>query len=216
MQTQHLIIIVAGSALGLLLMTYFIRKAVLRALARSYSRGLDERNALHSLRIEALNSDIADLNRLHRADQTRLAELARQARAIRATPFLKSDHLTLLEIATTLRLAKETWDEFPGTEPYRLKAVNQTHFVGALAYRLLDSINSAAALNADSLDTQLIEWLDKRGTLYVEPELSSISFPHDADAECYIHLRDALREAYELDMKRQAIELGQLPAEHAA
>ncbi len=38
MQTQHLMIIAAGSALGLLLMAYFIRKAVLRALARSYTQ----------------------------------------------------------------------------------------------------------------------------------------------------------------------------------
>ena len=216
MQTQHLIIIATCSAIGLLLMAYFIRQAILRALARSYTRGLDERNALHSRRIEALNSDIADLNRLHRADQNRLAELTRQARAIRATPFLKSDHLTLLEIATTLRLAKDTWDAFPGTETYRVKAISQAHFAGALAYRLLDSINSAAALNGDSLDTQLIEWLDKRGTFYAEPELSCLSFPNDPDLEGYNHLRDALREAYELDIKRQAIELGRLPMEDAA
>lgn len=215
MQTQHLII-AAGSALGLLLMAYFIRKGILRALARSYARGLDERNSLHSLRIEALNSDIADLNRLYRADQNRLAELTRQARAIRATPFLKSDHLSLLEIATTLRLAKDTWDAFPGTEAYRVKAISQAHFVGDLAYRLLDSISSAAALNGDSLDTQLIEWLDTRGTFNAEPELSSISFPHEADTWGYKHLRDALREAYELDMKHQGTELGQLPAEDAA
>jgi len=215
MQTQHLII-AAGSALGLLLMAYFIRKGILRALARSYARGLDERNSLHSLRIEALNSDIADLNRLHRADQNRLAELTRQARVIRATPFLKSDHLTLLEIATTLRLAKDTWDAFPGTEAYRVKAINQAHLVGDLAFRLLDNISSAAALNGDSLDTQLIEWLDARGTFNTEPELSSISFPHEADTWGYKHLRDALREAFELDMKHQAIELGQLPAKDAA
>ncbi len=93
-----------------------------------------------------MSSDIADLNRLHRADQNRLTELTREARAIRATPFLKSDHLALLVIATALRLAKDTWDAFPGTDIYRLKAINQAHFVGALAYRLLDSINSAAAL----------------------------------------------------------------------
>lgn len=146
MQTQHLIIIAAGSAMGLLLMAYFIRKAILRALARSYTRGLDERNALHSLRIEALNSDIADLNRLHRADQKRLMELTRESRAITSTPFLKSDHLALLEIATTLRLAKETWDAFPGTETYRLKAIDQAHFAGALAYRLLDFVRPLKAL----------------------------------------------------------------------
>ncbi|EJN31741.1 hypothetical protein PMI35_01230 [Pseudomonas sp. GM78] len=142
MQTQHQIIIAIFSAIGLLLMAFFIREAVLRSLARSYSRGLDERNAVHSLRIEALNTDIADLNRLHRADQHRLEKLARQARATHATPLLKSDHLALLEIATTLRLAKDTWDAFPGTEAYRVKAINQAHFVGALAYRLLDSISA--------------------------------------------------------------------------
>lgn len=152
MQTQHLIIIAVCTAIGFLLMAYFIREAVLRALARSYNRGLDERKALHSRRIEALNSDIADLNRLHRADQNRLTELARQARAIRATPFLKSDHLALLEIATILRLAKDTWDAFPGTEAYRVKAINQAHYVGALAYRLLDSISSAAALSTFEQD----------------------------------------------------------------
>ena len=216
MQTQHLIIIAVCTAIGLLLMAYFLREAVLRALVRSYTRGLDERNALHSQRIEALNSDIADLNRLHRVDQIRLTELTRQARAIRATPFLKSDHLTLLEIATTLRLAKDTWDAFPGTETYRLKAINQAHFVGALAYRLLDSISSAAALNGDSLDTQLIEWLNNRGDLYADIEQSAISFPHAAATEGYAHLRDALREAFELDMKHQAIERDQLPMGDAA
>lgn len=215
MQTQHLIIIATCTAIALLLMGYCTRKLLLQALTRSYAKGLDERNALHSRRIEALTSDISDLNRLHRADQARLTELTRQIRIIRATPFLKSDHLTLLEIATTLRLAKDTWDAFPGTETYRLKAINQAHFVGALAYRLLDSISSAAALNGDSLDTQIIEWLDKRGTLYAEPELSSISFPHDAEIEGYRHLRDALREAFEQDMNLQAIELGQPPAEAA-
>lgn len=49
MQTQHLIIIATVSAIGLLLMVYFIRKTLKHALARSYARGLDERNALHSL-----------------------------------------------------------------------------------------------------------------------------------------------------------------------
>jgi hypothetical protein len=146
MQTQHLIIIATCSAIGVLLMAYFIREAVLRALARSYSRGLDERNAQHSLRIEALNTDIADLNRLHHTDRNQLQKLARQARTIRATPFLKSDHLALLVIATTLRLAKDTWDAFPGTEAYRVKAIKQAHFISDLAYRLLESISAEERL----------------------------------------------------------------------
>lgn len=85
-----------------------------------------------------------------------------------------------------------------------------------MAYRVFHAVETAGNLNAQPLDTQLIEWLDKRGTFNAEPELSSISFPHDADTEGYAHLRYALREAFELDMQRQAVELGQPSVEDAA
>ncbi|MHC5134501.1 hypothetical protein ACYSTU_25555 [Pseudomonas glycinis] len=83
-------------------------------------------------------------------------------------------------------------------------------------YRVFHVVETASNLNAQPLDTQLIEWLDKRGTFNAEPELSSISFPHEADTEGYPHLRDALRQALELDLNRQAVEMGLWPAGDAA
>ncbi len=85
-----------------------------------------------------------------------------------------------------------------------------------LAYRLFSNVTAATALNGDPLDTQIIEWLNKRGDLYADIEQSAISFPHVSESEGHAHLRDTLREAYEMDIKRQAIELGQSPAEEAA
>jgi len=197
-------IIYAGITLGLALMTYYIRRAILRALVSRYAAGLSERNAVHSLRVEALNKDIDDLNRLQRVDLARIAELSQQVRTVRATPFTKADHLALLEAATTLRLAKDTWDAFPGTEPYRLKAINQAHLLGELAFRVLDTINSADTLNAESLDTQLIEWLDREGDLVGDLKTSLVRFPHDdACPAGYPHIRDALREAFEQHKARK-------------
>jgi hypothetical protein len=50
-------------------------------------------------------------------------------------------------------------------------------------------------------DTQLIEWLDRRGSFWRDLETSQISFPHeDTDTEGYKHLRDALVEAYQQDL----------------
>jgi len=197
MQAQHMIIF-AGIAIGLILLTCFTTRAILlSAYHKRFDALHNSLNARHSQRIEALNKDITDLNRLHKADQARLTELERRARVIRATPFTKADHLALLEVVTTLRLAKESWDAFPGTEPYRKKAISQSHLIGELAYRMLDTINSAASINGDSLDTQLIEWLDRHGDLTAAFETSEIRFPHTADTEGYSHIRDALREAFE-------------------
>ncbi len=49
-------------------------------------------------------------------------------------------------------------------------------------------------------DTQLIEWLDRRGSFWRDLETSQINFPHEeTDTEGYKHLRDALVEAYQQD-----------------
>ncbi|UUQ64229.1 hypothetical protein NLK61_23840 [Pseudomonas fuscovaginae UPB0736] len=49
-------------------------------------------------------------------------------------------------------------------------------------------------------DSQLIEWLDRRGDLIPELETSVIRFPHeDSHLQGYSHIREALREAFKLD-----------------
>ncbi|MBA4287527.1 MAG: hypothetical protein C0439_00880 [Pseudomonas sp.] len=215
MHAQNTIIFI-GMAFGLFLLGYYIRKLILRALERSYDAGLKERNGLHSQRIAALNTDLTTITQLRNREAQQLADVRAQMQSIKATPFTATDYRDLTQITGFLTLALQTWQAMKGTDETQARAEHLITVSRALAYRIFHTIDSAYNLNGQPLDTQLIEWLDKRGTFNAEPELSSISFPHDADTEGYAHLRDALREAYELDMKRQAVELGRLSAEDAA
>lgn len=215
MHAQNTIIFI-GMGFGLFLLGYYIRKLILRALDRSYEAGLKERNGLHSQRIAALNTDLTTINQLRNREAQQLADLRAQMQSIKATPFTATDYRDLTEITQFLALALQTWKALKGTEASQARAEQLIKVSRAMAYRVFHVVETADNLNAQPLDTQLIEWLDKRGTFNAEPELSSISFPHEADTEGYPHLRDALREALELDLNRQAVEMGLWPAGDAA
>lgn len=215
MHAQNTIIFI-GMAFGLFLLGYYIRKLILRALDRSYNAGLKERNGLHSQRITALNTDLTTITQLRNREAEQLADLRAQMQSIKATPFTATDYRDLTEITQFLALALQTWKALKGTEASQARAEQLIKVSRALAYRVFHAVETAGNLNTQPLDTQLIEWLNEHGTFNASPELSSISFPHDADTEGYPHLRDALREAFELDMKRQAIELGRVSVEDAA
>lgn len=216
MQTQHLIIIIAaGLTIGLLLIAYFIRKAVLKAFANlEASHNLAQTEDRY--RIKALNQDIIRLNGIRETQGYELQAFQAKALYLQASPFTMADHQTLMDIAHSLRLAHDTWKAIPGTELIQVKAAALVKHAQALAYRTFSNVTAATALNGEPLDTQLIEWLNKNGTFVGEHERSTISFPHDSDTIEYPHLRDALREAYELDTKLRAQELGLDRAEDAA
>lgn len=114
MQTQHLIIIAACSAVGLLLMAYFVRQAVLRAVAR----GVAAQSKYHRERVAALTKDIIRLSQTPKAESI----------------LTWADYQTLLQAHVTLILAQMTWRAMPGTESTQLKACKQ-------AQRLLDLAN---------------------------------------------------------------------------
>jgi hypothetical protein len=128
MQTQHLIIIATGSALGLLLMAYFIRKAVLQAFARIAARHATELKD-HRERIAALTNDIVRLTRLAHTEQI----------------FTWADYQTLLQAQATLTLAQLTWRAMPGTESTQLKAEKQAQKILELANRISDTVQPGAA-----------------------------------------------------------------------
>lgn len=216
MQTQDLMIIAICSASVLLLMGYCVRKLLLQAFDRHYAAGILNHKMEQAGRIAALNSDIASLAQLRTNEAQQLADLRTQMQNVKVTPFTASDYRDLMEITRHLALALQTWKAMVGTDSTQARTEQLIKLSRAMAYRVFHTVESAANLNAQSLDTQLIEWLDKNGALYPDIEQTAISFPHVAATEGYAHLRDALREAYELDMKRQAIELGQQPAEDAA
>lgn len=215
MHAQNTIIFI-GMAFGLFLLGYYIRKLILRALDRSYEAGLKERNGLHSQRIAALNTDLTTITQLRNREAQQLAEVRAQMQSVKATPFTATDYRDLTEITQFLALALQTWKALKGTEASQARAEQLIKVSRAMAYRVFHAVETAGNLNAQPLDTQLIEWLDKHGTFNAEPEMSSISFPHEADTAGYAHLRDALREAFELDIQRQAVELGQSTVEDAA
>ena len=153
MQTQHLMIIGLGSALALLLLTYFIRTALLRALARSYAAGLNKRDIEHADRIAALTHDIVDLCARNSAATHRLKQLQQQAHA-RVTPLLPTDSGLLQATAVTLRLAVDTWMNFRGTEPYRIRAIKQAQQLEALGERLQTSLASSQLANGLANDSK--------------------------------------------------------------
>ncbi|MGB8922825.1 MAG: hypothetical protein WCC61_15110 [Pseudomonas sp.] len=216
MHAQNTIIFI-GLAFGLVLLGYYIRKLILRAMARSYDAGLNERNGLHSRRVAAINTDLITITQLRDREAKQLAELRGQIRDIKATPFTATDYRDLTEITQFLALASQTWKALKGTEASQARAEQLIQVSRAMAYRVFQVVETASNLNAQPLDTQLIDWLDQRGTLSAcGPDMCLISFPLEADSKDFPDLRDALREAYELDMKLQAIELGQLSAEEAA
>ncbi|MCQ2994208.1 hypothetical protein NLO95_08770 [Pseudomonas syringae] len=134
---------------------------------------------------------------------------------VKAAPFTLSDRAALIAISQTLELAARTWKGLRATEKAD-RANAQQQVLNQFASRIRGYLASSKALNSQPLDTQLIEWLNERGDLWGEPEASTIRFPHEATTEGYQHLRDALREAYELDTKSRAVEFSQPQAEDAA
>lgn len=126
MQTNHLII-AAYSALGLLLMTYFIRSAIQRAFARAAARHAMELRE-HRERIAALTNDIIHLSRLPQTDPM----------------FTWADYQTLLQAQSTLVLAQLTWRAMPGTESTQLKAEKQAHKILELANRISNTVEQGA------------------------------------------------------------------------
>lgn len=201
MQTQHLIIIAAGQLVGLALLVYFIRRAFLRALARATA---DDRDRIH-----ALNSDLARAVEVREELKKQLADHNTRQRQLKAQPFTLEDHQTLISIAQALGLAATTYKAIPGTAPVQARADALTAQARALAYRVFHTVTAATAHNSESLDTRLIEWLNTHGDLWGGLENSTITFPHEADTEGYPHVREALREAYELHQQHEARELGQ-------
>ncbi|POA75379.1 hypothetical protein [Pseudomonas sp. GW531-T4] len=211
MQTQHLIIMAAGSALGLGLMAYFIRKLLLRAWNRGYAAGHNHRFQDKQNRIANLNGDLARLNGIVEVYKEELATLWRQVQRVKATPFTMDDHQTLMDIAHLLRVAHDTWKAIPNTGPMQLKAATLTKHAQALAYRVFGNVTSATALNGEPLDTQLIEWLN------TEPEAVTICVTVVGEVHTeHGHLREVLREAYEQARQARATDQGEQPAENAA
>lgn len=203
MQAQHMIIF-ASALLGGVALALFIRRAFLRALARTTA---DYRDRNH-----ALSNDLARTAERCQALAAQVAEHQGQQQQLKAQPFTVEDQQTLIRMAQALELATKTFKALKAEDAHA-KAAALIPQARELAYRVFHTATAGAALNADSLDTRLIEWLNTHASFWAELETSTVTFPHEADTEGYPHLRDALREAYEQHQQREA---GELTMEDAA
>ncbi|MFK3790959.1 hypothetical protein ACI2KO_11960 [Pseudomonas piscis] len=194
MQAQYMIIF-AGALLGVLALAYFIRRAFLRTLARATA---DYRDRNH-----ALSSDLARTAERCQSLAAQATEHQAQQQQLKAQPFTVDDQQTLIRMAQALELATKTFKALKAEDAHA-KAAALIPQARELAYRVFHTATAGAALNTDSLDTRLIEWLNTHGSFWAEPENSIVTFPHEAETEGYPHLRDALREAYERHQQRQA------------
>jgi hypothetical protein len=125
MHDQDLIIIAICSALGLMHMVYFVRKAIRRAFAE----GIASQATHHRERVAALTNDIVRLSSL----------------PPKKTVFTPADYQTLLQARSTLILAQLTWRALPGTDSTQLKAENQAQKILELADRISNTVDQGPA-----------------------------------------------------------------------
>lgn len=153
MQAQHIIILV-GLAACFLLLTVFIRRAIKRALRRSYWAGKSAGIADTSARMDALNADIAMLARrrerdrkgfMHTIELKNLAirNLEEQSNSGSTGSLTKADLQVMSDTAITLGLAHKTWVHIKGTEPWRTRATTQLQELNAIVLRILGEIRDS-------------------------------------------------------------------------
>ncbi|WP_095096664.1 hypothetical protein [Pseudomonas sp. Irchel 3A5] len=193
MQAQHLIIMAVLLPLSWVVLGYFVWRAIVRIHRR------------HAAQTQLLHAEIERLLQQQRDHE----------RMVKTVPFTVSDRSALINIAQTLELAARTWKGLRATEQ-AARATAHQQLLNQFASRIHAYLASSKELSSQPLDTQLIEWLNEHGDLWGELETSTIRFPHEAATEGYQHLRDALREAFELDTKHRALRNSLPQAEYAA
>lgn len=114
-------IIVFGLLTGWITTAVFMRKAVTKA----YLRGLSIQNEIHNEQMEGLRKDLHHQVALREADLVRLQPACTFA-----------DHELITDIGTTLRIAAETWQAFPGTETMLIKVTQQRRQLTAFAAKM--------------------------------------------------------------------------------
>lgn len=140
MHSTQLTIIVIGMLLGFFAIAYYIRKAVFRALERSYLRGLKIGRTSQLWKLEALDLDLHQAQADRQAEKTRLESVISEYQVRLAPPVTQADHQLLLEIAITLDLAQKTWQPMKGSQPVQVRTTAQIQKLGHLSDRILQMV----------------------------------------------------------------------------
>lgn len=118
-------IIVIGLLIGWIATAFYLIKAAQKAYAHGLSKGLNGLNELHAQEVEGLRQD------LHHQIELRKAWCGR-----RQPSCTLADHELLTNVGTTLRLALETWQAFPGTETMVTKVSQQQRALISFASKM--------------------------------------------------------------------------------
>jgi len=144
MQTETTIIVI-GLLIGWLATALYLIKASQKAYARGLANGLNGlnglngQNELHDQEVQALRHDLRNQIKLRHAAQARAQSVCTFA-----------DHELLTNVGTTLRLAVETWQAFPGTETMVSKATKQQRDLIAFAAKMWVSAYPTQAVAEDA------------------------------------------------------------------
>lgn len=148
MQAHHYTLAFAALWLTTLaLLPFLFSRATARAKAVGHAAAVQERDLHYSQQIEVLNSDLANLAKERKEEQSRfIRTMARRQKAIEeledrvmsytGLAVTHADHQLLRSAAESLALAFKTWSSMPGTEPCRGRATAQAHGLNALATRI--------------------------------------------------------------------------------
>jgi hypothetical protein len=118
-------IIAMGLLAGWISTAFFLVKAAKKAHARGVANGFAAASELHTQEVQGLRQD------LHRQIALRKADRARYQPACTL-----ADHELLTNVGSTLRLAEETWQAFPGAESMVKKANQQQRELIAFAAKM--------------------------------------------------------------------------------
>ncbi|KAA8693630.1 hypothetical protein [Pseudomonas caricapapayae] len=158
MQAQHIIILV-GIGVCFLLLTAFIERTIKRAIRRSYLAGKSAGIADSSVRIDALNAEIAMLARDRETllltielKDLGIEHMKAQLSSGNTGSLTKADLQVLSDTAVTLGLAHKTWVHVKGTGPWCNRATTQLQQLNALVLRVLGEIRGANELSESQTD----------------------------------------------------------------
>ena len=136
MHSSQLIVIAVGMLLGFLALGYYTRKALLRALDRSYQHGVKNGRTFQHWKLETLRLDLHQTEVTHKNEKAKLDEIITDLQVrLKDQPTI-ADHQLLQEVAITLDLALKTWRPLKGSQPVQARTSVQILMLKNLSNRI--------------------------------------------------------------------------------
>lgn len=150
MKTEHIAILI-GLIFGFILFTFFVRRALTRALGDGFDLGKTAGVVEQAERYNALNNTLGDASRQFERERISMLDTIRiknqvitsltgQLHDAENCALSKQDLQALRNVAETLGLALRTWAALPGSEPHQARAKAQVEQLNVMANRVLSGL----------------------------------------------------------------------------